>query len=85
MNADKNLFYEVISETCGETIDGEYKLMSFVRDLSKAKWEYDRIRSGLEDADAKGYGIVLPSGKDVEIGEPTLVRQGNRYGVRVTA
>lgn len=85
VNADKNLFYEVISETCGETIDGEYKLMSFVRDLSKAKWEYDRIRSGLEDADAKGYGIVLPSGKDVEIGEPTLVRQGNRYGVRVTA
>ncbi len=85
VNADKGLFYDVISETCGETIDGEYKLISFVRDLSKAKWEYDRIRSGLEDADAKGYGIVLPSEKDVEIGEPTLVKQGNRYGVRVTA
>ena len=82
---DKTLFYGVLSDTCGETIDGEYKLMSFVRDLSKAKWEYDRIRSGLEDADAKGYGIVLPSEKDVEIGEPTLVKQGNRYGVRVTA
>ena len=85
VNAEKSLFYDVLSETCGETIDGEYKLMSFVRDLSKAKWEYDRIRSGLEDADAKGYGIVLPSEKDVEIGEPQLVKQGNRYGVKVTA
>lgn len=85
VNADKSLFYEVISETCGETIDGEYKLMSFVRDLSKAKWEYDRIRSGLEAADERGYGIVLPSEKDVAIGEPTLVKQGNRYGVKITA
>lgn len=85
VTTDKSLFYDVISETCGETIDGEYKLMSFVRDLSKAKWEYDRIRSGLEAADAKGYGIVLPSEKDVKIGEPVLVKRGSGYSVRVTA
>lgn len=85
VDTEKSLFYDVISESCGETIDGEYKLMSFVRDLSKAKWEYDRIRSGLEEADSRGYGIVLPSEKDIEIGEPTLVKQGNRYGVKITA
>ena len=85
LEADKSLFYEVISETCGETIDGEYKLMSFVRDLSKAKWEYDRIRSGLEDADEKGYGIVLPSEKEISINEPELVKQGNRYNVKIKA
>lgn len=85
LNCDKSLFYDVLSETCGETIDGEYKLMSFVRDLSKAKWEYDKIKTALFDAEAKGYGIVLPTEKDVAIGEPTLVKNGNRYGVAVTA
>ena len=40
---------------------------------------------GLEAADERGYGIVLPSEKDVAIGEPTLVKQGNRYGVKITA
>ena len=59
--------------------------MSFVRDLSKAKWEYDRIRSGLEDADEKGYGIVLPSEKEISINEPELVKQGNRYNVKIKA
>lgn len=82
---DKGLFYDVLSETCGESIDGEYKLMSFVRDLSKAKWEYDKIRLALYDAEAKGYGIVLPTEKDVAVGEPTLTKSGNRYGVAVTA
>jgi stage IV sporulation protein A len=59
--------------------------MSFVRDLSKAKWEYDKIRLALSDAEAKCYGIVLPTEKDVLLGEPTLVKNGNRYGVSVTA
>ena len=85
LNCDKSLFYEVLSETCGETIDGEYQLMSFVRDLSKAKWEYDKIKTALSDAEAKGYGIVLPTEKDVIVGEPSLVKNGNRYGVAVTA
>ncbi|MBR2336459.1 MAG: stage IV sporulation protein A [Clostridia bacterium] len=82
---EKELFYDVLSETCGEAIDGEYKLMSFVRDLSKAKWEYDKIRTALCDAEAKGYGIVLPTEKDVAIGEPSLVKNGSRYGVSVSA
>ncbi|MBR2384128.1 MAG: stage IV sporulation protein A [Clostridia bacterium] len=85
LTCEKGLFYDVLSETCGEAIDGEYKLMSFVRDLSKAKWEYDKIRLALSDAEAKGYGIVLPTEKDVALGEPTLVKNGNRYGVSVTA
>ena len=83
--ADKSLFYEVLSDTCGEIIDGEYKLMSFVRDLSEAKWEYDRIKNALYDAENNGYGIVLPTEKDVSVGEPVVVRQGNRYGVKIEA
>ncbi|MBQ7373462.1 MAG: stage IV sporulation protein A [Clostridia bacterium] len=85
LGCDKTLFYDVLSETCGETIDGEYKLMSFVRDLSKAKWEYEKIKEALSDAEAKGYGIVLPTEKDVSLGEPTLTKNGNRYGVTVSA
>ena len=82
---DKSLFYDVLSQTCGECIDGEYKLISFVRDLSKAKWEYEKLKYALSEADAKGYGIVLPTEKDVVIGEPTLVKMGARYGVSVSA
>ena len=85
LGCEKTLFYDVLSETCGESIDGEYKLMSFVRDLSKAKWEYEKIKEALLSAEAKGYGIVLPTEKDVTLGEPTLVKNGNRYSVSLNA
>ena len=85
LGCEKSLFYDVLSETCGESIDGEYKLMSFVRDLSKAKWEYEKIKEALLTAEAKGYGIVLPTEKDVTLSEPTLVKNGNRYSVAVSA
>lgn len=85
IGCEKSLFYDVLSDTCGETIDGEYKLMSFVRDLSKAKWEYEKIKEALLSAEAKGYGIVLPTEKDVTLGEPSLVKNGNRYSVSVSA
>ena len=85
LTAEKSLFYEVLSDTCGEMIDGEYKLISFIRDLSEAKWEYDRIKNALADAEENGYGIVLPTDKDVAVGEPVVVKQGNRYGVRIEA
>lgn len=85
LSVENGLFYEVLSETCGEVIDGEYQLISFVRDLSKAKWEYEKIRTALCDAEAKGYGIVLPTEKDLSVGEPTLVKNGSRYGVSVDA
>lgn len=84
LSCDKSLFYDVLSQACGETIDGEYKLMSFVRDLSKAKWEYDKIRSALFDAEAKGYGIVMPTEKEIVLGEPEIVKNGNRYSVSVS-
>ena len=82
---DRTLFYDVLSETCGETIDGEYKLMSFVRDLSKAKWEYDRLKTALAEAEEKGYGIVLPNENDVRVEKPQLVKKGNRFGVQIDA
>ena len=85
LSCEKDLFYEVLSETCGETIDGEYKLMSFVRDLSEAKWEYDKIKTALSEAESKGYGIVFPTEKEMSLSAPTLVKNGNRYGVAVNA
>lgn len=82
---DKSLFYDALSETCGETIDGEYELMKFARDLSTAKREYDKLKNALGDADEKGYGIVLPDENELRIGKPTIEKRGNGYCVKIGA
>lgn len=82
---DRSLFFEALSKTCGEEIDGDYKLMSFVRDLSEAKREYDKLKNALSEAESKGYGIVLPSEREVKIDKPRLEKSGRGYCVKIDA
>lgn len=43
------------------------------------------MRSALEQVEATGYGIVMPTIDQLRLEEPEIVRQGGRYGVRLEA
>jgi len=79
------LYYEVISELTGFDIDGEEKLISLLRDMSKMKNEYEKVSDALRDADEKGYGIVMPNIESLKLEEPVIVKQAGGYGVRLRA
>ena len=59
--------------------------MSIIKDLVTAKREYDRIAEALKAVRETGYGVVQPSMDELKLEEPEIVRQGNRYGVRLKA
>ena len=52
---------------------------------AQAKRAYERVRSALEQVEATGYGIVMPTIDQLRLEEPEIVRQGGRYGVRLEA
>ena len=85
LKAKEGLFYKVLSEECGDDLTDDYRLMSYVKQLSVAKNEYVRLKQALNDAEENGYGIVLPSGREIEVEEPELIKRGGRYGVRIKA
>ena len=39
----------------------------------------------MEQVERRGYGIVEPKLNEMTLDEPEVFRQGNRYGVRLTA
>ncbi|MBO7196965.1 MAG: stage IV sporulation protein A [Clostridia bacterium] len=78
-------YYRIISELCGIEVLSEKQLMSTVKELADIRDKYLRIEDALTDVEEKGYGIVMPSIKDLKLDEPTLVKQTNGYGVKVTA
>ena len=43
------------------------------------------IKDALAQADATGYGVVYPQIEKMVLDEPQMIRQGNVYGVRLTA
>lgn len=80
-----NLFYQVLSEMTGVTIENEGDLFSTITSLSEAKKKYDKVAYALEEVNAKGYGIVTPSLDELVLDEPEMVKQGSRFGVKLHA
>ena len=80
-----DLFYKIIGEKTGIEINDEAGLMRSMLELSATKRKYDRIASALEEVEATGYGIVMPTLEELELEEPEMMKQGGRYGVRLKA
>ncbi len=80
-----NLFYKILGETTGIEIDGEAGLMPCMIELAQIKKKYERVASALEEVEATGYGIVMPTMDELKLEEPKIVKQGGRYGVRLKA
>lgn len=80
-----NLFYQIIGEKTGLSIDSEADLMRSITELAQIKKKYDKLSDALDEVDRTGYGIVMPSMEELTLEEPELMKQGGRYGVRLTA
>ena len=79
------LFYKILSEETGLEINGESGLMPCMKELAEIRRKYDRIRGALDQVEAVGYGIVMPTIDELTLEEPEIVRQGGKYGVKLRA
>ena len=66
-------------------VSDEGSLMSCLTQLFEIKRKYERIEGALREVEATGYGIVMPTISEMELREPEMFKQGNRYGVRLGA
>ncbi len=79
------LFYKILGEKTGLEIANEAGLMNSILQLAEIKKKYDKIAPALEEVEATGYGIVMPSLDELKLEEPEMMKQGGRYGVRLKA
>ncbi len=85
ISINKNLFYKILAESTGIEIDGENELLDTLIELANIKKEYMRYKDALDEVEATGYGIVMPTIDELSLEEPEIMRQGGRYGVRLRA
>lgn len=85
INMNDDLFYKILAETTGIEIDGEQTLLKRMKEFAQMKKDYERIKAALSDVEEKGYGIVMPTIDELTLEEPEIVKQGGRYGVRLSA
>ena len=46
---------------------------------------YESLAVACNQVRGKGYGIVPPEEKEIQIADPELIRHGNKYGVKIKA
>ena len=85
VNILNELFYKILGEETGIEISNESDLLPLLRELMCMKKEYQKIQSALQEVEATGYGIVMPTIDELALEEPEIVKQGGRYGVRLKA
>ncbi|MDR1391694.1 MAG: stage IV sporulation protein A [Clostridiales bacterium] len=81
----ETLFYKIIEETSGFLINGQEEIINFMSELSLIKKKYDKISGALDEVSRKGYGIVSPTIDELTLEEPEIVKQGNKFGVKLKA
>ena len=82
---ENQMFYKILTEKTGLMINSQEDLMQSVAELSETKKAYDRIKDAIDEVEATGYGIVMPTMDELSLEEPEIMRQGGKYGVRLKA
>ena len=83
IQVDEKHYYEMLSDLIGSNITSEYELVRMVKELSEMKKEYEDVRDAMESVKMKGYGVVNPRKEEIQVDEPVLIKQGNKYGVKI--
>ena len=85
LKPEDGVFYRVLSEICDLDVESESDLLSLIKELDHAKKEYDKVKEALEEVKETGYGLVAPQLSEMKFEEPEIVKQGNKFGVKLKA
>ncbi|MBU9728192.1 stage IV sporulation protein A [Diplocloster modestus] len=83
IDVDDSFYYEILSELTGTPISGEYQLIATIKELSSMKKEYAKVLEAMSDVRYKGYGVVTPNLDEIVLDEPAVIKQGNKFGVKI--
>lgn len=83
IQVDEKYYYEMLSELVGTKITSEYELIRMMKELSEMKNAYEDVKDAMESVKMKGYGVVNPRKEEIAVDEPVIIKQGNKFGVKI--
>lgn len=76
-------YYKMLSDMSGIPMESEYELIHTMKELAAMKEKYVKVRDALDAVTGSGYGVVVPELSQIQLEEPAVIRQGNKYGVKI--
>ena len=85
LNSNDELYNETLKNIMGDVNLSKANMIKIFSDYSNNKDETESIKNAIKMAKSTGYGIVYPTLKDMKLDTPQVIKQGNRYGVKLKA
>lgn len=85
LDSGESLYQEILNEMMGESVKTKAGMLKIFASYKESKEETETIKTALKTAKQTGYGIVYPTLKDMQLDTPQIVKQGNRFGVKLKA
>ena len=85
LDVNDNLYNKVLNEMLGININSKKDLLMLLQDYNGMKEEYSQISDALKMVKTTGYGVASPTLNDMKLSTPEILKQGNRYGVKLKA
>lgn len=81
----ENTIFNVLSSASNLSIDDFSKLMGYLKEYSKNNKQIRNYIEAIDEVKSKGYSVISPNRDEIIICEPTLIKNNNRYGIKIKA
>lgn len=85
LDVEDAYYYDMLSEILDEKINNERELIHILKDIGNRKKEYEKVENALNSVRQKGYGVVTPEINEISLLQPEVIKNGNKYGIKITA
>ncbi len=85
LETKNDLYFKLISQESGLNIENEQHLMAYIQKAAGKAKEYDKLKNAIDDAETKGYGVVVPTLDSYKLDTPRLYKHGRNYGLKLRA
>ncbi len=79
------LYETIINDIVGTNLQDKADLIKILQEYKKYKDQFEDIMPAILMAKETGYGSSTPALNDIDVATPELVKNGNRYGVKIKA
>ena len=81
----EDLYENILKDIVGPSIEDKGEFIKFLEEAVEAKNEYFKYKTAIESVKNTGYGISTPVLDEMVLDEPSIIKQGSRYGIKLRA
>ena len=85
LEAPEELYNQILNEIVEIDINDKTSVLKLFQDYREMKTEYEQFKTAIKMVKQTGYGVSTPTIYDMKLDKPEIVKQGNRYGIKLKA